>query len=399
MHPKSNSFFARMSEEDKKKGDGSNPQCGILDEYHAHPTSEYYDIITSGQKTRQQPLLMIITTAGFELNNPCYAEEYKYVSRILNPDDEVNNDRYFAMVNELDMDDEGNLIDDISDEKVWLKCNPIVAKTPEGLESIRDELKVATDKPEKMRDFMTKTMNVWLNQRACGYMNMAKWKLCGATKEKPFPDLTGRACVYGVDMTDAINFASVAFVFELDNGELAIKSHSFMPEATYISRMGEDKKVAFDVWKKSGWLSIVPGDVIDDDFIMQYIEDERQKNEWELRNFGFNASNMLQFSNRMNNEYGHEAIEVPQGLGSISEPTKNFRERTYAKKIIHDNNPVLSWAVGNAVTSKNAQGNIRIDKSKSVDYVDPITALINAHFLVVRKIMPYIYQGIQSTCD
>lgn len=388
MHEKSNSFFARMTEEDKKKGDGSNPQCGILDEYHAHPTTEYYDIITSGMKTRKQPLLMIITTAGFELNNPCYSEEYRYISQILDPDNEIENDRYFVMINELDVDDEGELIDDIHDEKVWIKANPIVAKTHEGLESIRDELKIASDKPEKMRDFLTKTMNVWINQRAAGYMNLAKWKTCGATKENPFPDLTGQKGVIGVDLTSKIDLASVAFEFERPDGRVAILSHSFMPEATFFMRMRKEKKIPFDMWKKQGWLTVTPGEVIDDEYIVQYIEEQREKNEWELKLLGFDLYNATSFANKMRNDYGYETVEIRQGIPTLHEPTKDLRERAYAKRLIHNNNPVLNWAMGNAVLTKNAQGNMMLDKGKSFDNIDPAAAIIDAHFFIVRNMTP-----------
>lgn len=403
MHEKSNSFFARMTEEDKKKGDGSNPQCGILDEYHAHPTSEYYDILTSGMKTRKQPLLMIITTAGFELNNPCYAEEYRYVSQILDPDNEIDNDRYFVMINELDVDDDGNLVDNIEDESCWIKPNPIIAKTPEGLESIRDELKTAQDKPEKMRDFLTKTMNIWLNQRAAGYMNMAKWKKCGATEENPFPDLRGRKGVIGVDLTSKIDLASVAFEFELDNDLIAIKSHSFMPEATYIMRMRKDRKIPFDLWRKKKWLTVTPGEVIDDEYIIKYIEDQRKLFEWELKLLGFDLYNATSFANKMNQDYGYETVEIRQGIPTLHEPTKDLRERAYAGKVIHENNPVLNWAMGNAVTAKNAQGNMMLDKGKSFDNIDPAAAVIDAHFFIVRNITGedcvYNYRGIASTSD
>jgi phage terminase large subunit-like protein len=401
MHPKSDSFFARMSEEDKKKGDGGNPQCGILDEYHAHPTTEYYDILTSGMKMRKQPLLMIITTAGFELNNPCYREEYRYVSSILDPNNEIENDRYFVMINELETDDEGNIIDDINNETAWLKANPIVAKTPEGLESIRDEAKVAQDKPEKMRDFLTKTLNIWINQRAAGYMNMAKWKKCGATKENPFPDLTSMKGVIGVDLTSKIDLASVGFEFELSDGRVAVLSHSFMPEATYLMRMSKDKKMPWDMWKREKWITVTPGDVIKDEYIIKYIEDQREANKWELKLLGFDLYNATGFAIKMHEDYGYETIEVRQGIPTLHEPTKDLRERAYEGTMIHNNNPVLNWAVGNAVVDKNAQGNMMLDKGKSFDNIDPIAAIIDAHCLVVRKVKPeeknpYEKRGMRS---
>jgi phage terminase large subunit-like protein len=100
-HEKTGSLMRCLSEEDRKTGDGLNPQCGIIDEYHAHEDSLIYDVIDSGMGARSQPLLAIITTAGFELNNPCYRVEYDLVSKILNPDVPVNIESYFVMINEL----------------------------------------------------------------------------------------------------------------------------------------------------------------------------------------------------------------------------------------------------------------------------------------------------------
>ena len=113
-HIKSSSFIKALSKDDGKSGDGLNIQCGIVDEYHGHPTSEIYDVLISGTGARTQPLIMIITTAGFNLNHPCYQVEYKYVSRILDPESVVENDEYFVMINELDKDDDikdGKLLD------------------------------------------------------------------------------------------------------------------------------------------------------------------------------------------------------------------------------------------------------------------------------------------------
>jgi len=420
MHSKSNSFFARLSEEDKKKGDGSNPQFFALEEYHAHPTSEYYDIGTSGMKTREQPLLTIITTAGFELNFPCYKEEYRYVSAILDPDNVIENDRYFVMINELDKDDEGELIDDIEDEKVWPKSNPIVCKISEGIESIRDELKVAQDKPEKMRDFLTKTMNVWCEDKVMGYMNLAKWKGCGASKEIPFPDLTGFDCRIGVDLTSKLDLASVVFHFDIRelnlkrkviideqeqivNIAIAVKQHSFMPQSAYFKRMS-DRRVPWDVWKKQGYITVTPGEVFDDRYMEEYIFQQMEKNQWQWKNLGFDLYNATQFCNRLKTDRGktkdEDILEVRQGIPSLHEPTKDFRELTYAKAIIHENDPVLQWAFGNALIVVNPQKNMMLDKGKSYDNIDPAAACMNAHYLYVKlgpkKENVYSIRGMRS---
>jgi len=387
MHPKTNSFFARLSKEDKKKGDGGNPQFFAIDEYHAQPTDEYYNIGTSGMKTRKQPLLGIITTAGFELNHPCYRDEYQYISSILNPDIEINNDRYFAMVCELDMDEEGNLVDDIKDEKSWLKSNPIIGKTDIGKEAIRDELMVAQDKPEKMRDFLTKTMDVWVNQRACGYMNMAKWKACGASKENPWPDINGLEVTCGYDLSVIIDLTSIGFEIPLPDERIAVMSHSFLPEGSLFAKMKTDK-VPYDRWIKEGWITKTEGNTVDYRIMFKWCMEFIKKHGLIEKDHCFDRY----LANRLLpelSEEGHNIIEIPQGIPTLGEPTKDFRAKVYDKKMIHNNNPVLSWAMGNAVTTGGAKvgitergdknENFMLDKSQSSFRIDPAASMMNAH--------------------
>lgn len=374
-HLKSDSIIKPLSKEDGKKGDGTNPQCGIVDEYHLHETTEMYDVIDSGMIARSQPLLIIITTAGKNLNSPCYRVEYDMVSRLLNPDDPIENEEYFAMVNELDKDEEGELIDDILDEKAWEKANPIVCSYPEGLASIRRRLLTAQNAPEKMDDYLTKNMNVWINGGEKKYMPMNKWATCG--KDADFPDLRGRECYVGIDLSSKIDLTSVGFSFVLDDGKVAVKSHSFMPENTVALRTRTDK-IRYDLWVKQKWITATPGDVIDFKFVKQYIIETAALNEWKIKEICFDPYQATQFATDMQDE-GYTMVEIRQGVKTLSEPTKDFRDKTYSGEIIHDKNPVLSWAIGNAVTREDHNGNIMLDKAKSTNRIDPIAALINAH--------------------
>jgi len=368
-----------MSEEDKKKGDGSNPQCGIIDEYHAHETDEYYNILTSGMKTRQQPLLIIITTAGFDLNNPCYRDEYDYISKILNPDSPIENDRYFAMVNELDKDDEGNLTDDIKDENVWIKSNPILAKTSTGIDSIRAELQVAIDKPEKMRDFLTKTMNVWVSQRECGYMDTAKWMLC----KGEIPDLCGKECYIGLDLSAKIDLTSVTFEFPVDE-KYVVLSHSFAPEDTIRAKMKTDK-VPYMRWVDEGWLTLTRGGVVDYRFVKDWIVERVKERGYVVSEWCIDPWGAGQLSNDLQ-DAGETVVEIIQGIKTLSEPTKDFRGMVYSQRIVHDGSPVIAWAMGNAVVDKvDRNENIILNKTKSKERIDPVAATINAHVRAMTR--------------
>lgn len=376
-HLRSDSVLRPLSKEDRKTGDGLNPQCAIIDEYHAHETSEILDVLDSGMIARSQPLTMIITTAGRDLSSPCYRVEYGYVSRLLNPNDPTENDSYFAMVNEMDRDEDGNLIDDIRDEEAWIKANPIAASYPEGIKNIRERLKEALEKPEMMDDFMTKNMNVWINKKERAYIRMDKWAACGASEENPFPDLRGQVGYLGVDLSSKIDLTSVSFVFPLSDGRYAVKSHSFMPEDTMAEREKIDK-MPYRTWERAGWITSTPGAVVDYNFIKEYVIRVVEENGWVVTENCYDPYNATQFAQDMEAE-GFTAVEIRQGIRTLGEPTKNFRDLVLEGKVIHDNNPVLTWAVGNAVTRQDHNGNIMLDKEKSRQRIDPIAAVINAH--------------------
>ena len=378
-HIKSDSTFSRMSEEDKKKGDGSNPQCGIIDEYHAHETDEYYNVLSSGMKTRTQPLLIIITTAGFDLNNPCYAAEYDYISKILDPDNPIDNDRYFAIVCELDKDEQGELIDNIKDESVWVKANPINTKTKEGIASIRAELQIALDKPENMRDFLTKSMDVWVNQRESGYMAMGKWAACKGV----LPDLNGKVCYVGLDLSAKIALTSVGFEFPIGD-RYYVFSHSFIPRDTLEQKMKTDR-VPYDRWVNEGWITATPGAVVDYRLVRDYVTNTAKERGWYIEEICGDPWGFLQIGNDFI-DAGYTVIEIVQGIKTLSEPTKDFRDMVYVNRVIHDGNPVLAWAVGNAIAEATDRNqNLILTKKKSKEQIDPIASLINAHVRAMLK--------------
>jgi phage terminase large subunit-like protein len=366
-HIKSGSVIQPLSKEARKTGDGKNPSVAVIDEFHVHETSEIYDVLISGMVARKNPLIVIITTAGFNLSSPCFTE-YQYVSSILDDNSPVENDEYFVMICELDKDD------DIKDERNWIKANPIVATYEEGLNFLRSELKTALDVPEKMRNFLTKNMNIWVDQKDNGYMPMSKWKECGVDE---LPNLSGKECYIGIDLSKKIDLTSVSFEFPLDDGNFLVLSHSFIPKDTLAEKRRTDK-VPYDLWVRQGWITATEGSVVDYRYIMNYIQQETERNGWIIKEICYDPYNATQFAQEMETE-GYAMVEIRQGVKTLSEPTKNFRELVLQKRILHNNNPVLTWAISNAVTKQDANENIMLDKDKSTNRIDPIAALINAH--------------------
>mgnify|MGYP000937041309 CR=1 FL=1 len=373
-HPKSDSILRALSKDDGKTGDGLNPQCGLIDEYHAHPTDEILEVINTGMVARRQPLLFIITTAGTNFGGPCYRVEYPLVEKILDPSLDFDVADYFCMVNELDRDQEGNLIDDVKDEECWVKANPIAATYPEGLANIRSKLASALESPEKMESFLTKNMNLWVNQSAMSYMDMAKWKERGAITEIPV-DLYGRSAYVGIDLSKRIDLTAAGIIVPIDVDsavQYVVRAHGFIPEDTVAVHEKTDK-VPYRAWAKAGYLTITPGDVVDYRFIESWIHETTDDLGVNVKELCYDPYNATHFAQDFDAQ-GITTVEVRQGMRTLSEPTKE----AYRGNILHEPNPLLDWAVSNAVTKRDHNENIILDKEKSTNRIDPIAAVINA---------------------
>lgn len=385
VHIKSNSIMRALSKDDGKTGDGLNPQCGLIDEYHAHPTDEILEVIKTGMIARRQPLLFIITTAGNNLGGPCYRIEYPLVSKILNPDIEFDIPDYFCMVNELDRDEEGNLIDDINDEECWIKANPIAATYKVGLKNIRSNYMSAIESPEKMVSFMTKNMNIWVKQSAQSYIDMAKWKARGRLNEDFENDLGislyGYDAYVGIDVSKTIDLTAAGIVIPVDinnSKKFIILAHGFIPEETVQTKERTDK-IPYRLWSEKGWLTITPGEIVDYRFMTRWIEETLNKYGLNIKDVCYDPYNATHYTQELESNKGWGIVEIRQGIITLSEPTKSFRAETYQGNILHPINDLLDWAISNAVTKVDAQENIMLDKAKSTERIDPIAAVINAY--------------------
>lgn len=367
-----NSEIVPLSREARKVGDGKNPSVVIVDEYHAHKTSEIYDVLISGMVARKEPLMVIITTAGFDLSAPCY-EEYRYVSQILDSENDMENDAYFVLICELDPEDDfknGGV-------EVWRKANPIVCSYKEGVESIKQELQVALAQPEKMRNFLTKNMNIWVDMKTDSYIPLNRWNECEIEEQ---PDLETYNLYLGLDLSMTTDITSVGLV-GVHNGNYYVEQHSFMPSEKFNERISRDR-VRYDVWRDLGFLTVTEGDVVDYKEVFRWIVAYAEKHHYQVKQIGFDKWNATHLALQLEEE-GFEMIEVPQRITHLSIPTKEFREKVFNKKVTHLSDPMLRWAVNNCVLKIDEQENVMIGKKVSVERIDPVAAIINAYSLAM----------------
>lgn len=372
IHIKTNSFLAPLSKQDGKNGDGTNPAVLVLDEYHQHPTTEFYDLgLGSNSK---EPLLFIITTAGVDLNVPCYTQEYQYCSDVLNPYTDTANEEYFIDICEADENDK---VDDLN---TWRKANPIRAYYQEGIEKLSSDLKIAKDIPEKLISFKTKCLNMWLNKKENGYMDMAKWKAC-EVKQLPY-DIKGKPVYIGFDMSAKIDLTSVSFIIPLmieNIPKYILFSHSFVPSIEKLREHEIKDKMPYSYWAEAGYITVTNTQIVDQQAVWDWTKAFCEEQELNIHTLCFDPANASKMMMDLSGQ-GYKCVEVYQSYRSLNESTAGFREQVYCGNVYYLHNPVLTFAMNNAMVRQN-NGLIKIDKDACIKRIDPVDATLGAYKL------------------
>lgn len=370
LHIKTGSTMTPLSKEDGVKNDGGNMALMIIDEYHQHPTDDFYTMASYGQNTKES-LLMIITTAGTDLNCPCYTQEYKYCSHILNPNIDVINDTYYVDILELDKGD------NTENKRNWWKANPLRMTYKEGQEKIEGEFQIAKEIPEKMPSFKTKCLDIWVQAKENSYMDMAKWKAC-EVKKIPY-DLKGFDVYVGFDLSSKIDLTSVAFIIPIQDKDIVkyvCFSHSFIPNREKLIERCKVDKQPYDAWEEMKFLTVLNEAIIDQDKVIEYVLKTCKDNEWNINKLCFDPSHASKLMLDLGHK-GYNVIDIFQSQKSLNECTSEFRNQVYSGNVIYTYNPVLNFAMANAMI-KERNGLIKIDKDATIQRIDPVDAMLGA---------------------
>nr|DAN15953.1 MAG TPA: Large Terminase [Caudoviricetes sp.] len=340
--------------------DGLNPSCGIIDEFHAHKDSGMFDVIKSAFGARRQPLMFIITTAGFDKSGVCYAyrENVIKVLRGVNEDDSL-----FGIIYTLDDKSEWD------DPKMWIKANPNLGVSLSA-DYLADQVKDAKNRPEAVRNVMTKNVDLWVDAERTWILDDVWQKCIGTTAPA---DLKGCACWGGLDLSNVSDITAYVLLFH-ENDRFQLLPHFWIPEEKMLEKIRKEN-INYDKWAAEGYVTVTPGNVIDYDFVKADIL--RIVADYDLRTSAYDRWNSSQTIIDLQNE-GMECNPFGQGYGSMSAPTKEFEKLVLTGKIEHFGNPVLRWMLASTLVKTDPAGNIKPDKEKSTQKIDGVVASIMA---------------------
>ena len=221
---KNNTLFKALGR-DSKTLDGINASFGLADERHAHPDNSLRDNVKSSMASREQPHMMDITTAGFNVQSPCYLD-YEHAKKVV--EGTVEDDDLFVFIAEAPKKPRGNEYDDwYFREEVWRAANPNYGVSVDK-DFLKIEAKKAQERPEKLNAFLVKHLNVWTSA-AQSYLPLDKWNAC-----KGDVDATG-TFIGGMDLSLIDDFSSFMKVYKKGD-KYHIKGKYYVPEATLLER-------------------------------------------------------------------------------------------------------------------------------------------------------------------
>nr|DAU90533.1 MAG TPA: Terminase large subunit [Caudoviricetes sp.] len=358
--------------------DGFRPYLGIVDEYHAHKDNQMYKLLKGGTRKLKQSLISVITTAGFNLNAPCY-DLYKYCRRVLRGIDV--NERQFIYIAQMDEKD------DIWDPKNWIKCCPLTGKDPELVAAMQEDARKAQSMGgAELRDFLTKALNIWVTNAETAFLDLAEWEKCGS--ERDLSDFAGKQVIVGLDLSSGGDLTSYCLEFPYEDEETGdrkyfLHSHSFMPSHRLQEHMDLEDNAPYVIWQKQGLLTVTTaagGIKTDYKTILSSLHDIVDKYQLDVMAIGYDPHNASAFLLDLE-DFGCDLIEIKQSARSLNDATIDFQLEVKAHNMEYNKgNVLLTRSMNDAIISEpNSFGEIKIDKMLQKNRIDPCDAAICAH--------------------
>lgn len=363
--PRTNSFFVAVSSEAYSKH-GINPHGIIVDEVHAHRTPDLIDTLVNGSTiARRQPLVIMITTAGWDQTSICW-EYHKDALEVLK--NERVDEEVLVCIYAADPED------DWRKASTWRKANPNLGTTITE-RALRKECERAMRKPRLVNQFKQLHLNIW-TQQATVWLPMDKWD---AVKDPVnLEELRGARCWGGLDLSSTTDLSAFVLLFKLQEAYKVVPWF-FIPRENIRERENKDA-VAYDTWVKQGYIRATEGNVIDYAEIQRVIEDAATM--FDVQQIGFDPYNATQIvtnlSQKLDTPQKQVMVPVRQGMLTMSPPTKEYERLIMLGKVHHGGNPVLRWMANNAAVEQDSTGNIKPVKKSSTARIDGQVATIMA---------------------
>jgi len=369
LHRPSASVYRAISAEAYSKH-GFNASMVIYDELHAAPSRELYDVLSTSMGARAQPLMLVISTAGYDKHSILW-ELYAHAQKVrerpkLDP-------TFLPVLYEAPMDA------DWTSRKVWKQANPALGDF-RSLEEMEIAAARATEIPAQENNFRRLYLNQWTEQ-ASRWIALTAWDACQGPIDRAA--LRGRRCYVGMDLSSTEDLTALVAVFPDGAGGFAVLPHFFVPGERIADRVRRDR-VPYDQWARDGHVTTVPGPTIGDyEAVRHHLEAWRAEFDVEMvATDPWNATSLIY---RLEQD-GCPLVKVPQTFAGLSAATKSLEKHVLSQTLRHAGHPVLRWNIGNVSVETDPAGNLKPSKKASTERIDGVVALIQAIDAMERNV-------------
>ena len=260
-------------------------------------------------------------------------------------------------------------VKEVADREMWLKANPNLGLTV-SYEAYELDVERSENAPASRNDILAKRFGIPME----GYTYFFTYE-----EKKPHrkQDFWQMECALGADLSQGDDFCAFTFLFPLGRDDFGVKTRSYITSRT-LHNLPRAAREKYEEFMDEGSLIVLEGSVLNMmevyDDLDQYIED----NEYSVICLGYDPYNAKEFVQRWATENGEFGIEkVPQGVKTESVPLGELKDLASDRKLIFDQ-LLMQFAMGNAVTLEDTNGNRKLLKKRYEEKIDNVAALVDA---------------------
>ncbi len=330
--------------------DGLNAQLGIIDECHAIRDRNLYDVVRQSQSSREQPLMLTISTSGF-VRESLYDNLYQYACNVL--DGIIDDPAFVPFVYELDSEEEW------TDPDCWIKANPSLG-TIKSIEELTANVEKAKIDETFKPTVLTKDLNIvstisgsWLD-----------FSTINNNLTFDINDFKGSYSIGGVDLSESGDLTCATIICMKKNDLVKyVLQHYWIPADIAKKKEVEDK-IPYTAFIKQGILSLSGSMRINYSDVtawFDYVKDELKIIPYWIYYDEWNAAFWV---DEMKSKR-YQLCVARQGYKSISPVMKEMTLDFKQNLINYNQNNLLKWCLSNTMIISDPAGNIKFDKSKN----------------------------------
>lgn len=345
--------------------DGLNAHLVIMDELHGIQDRNLYEVMQQSQSARQQPLMIMITTAG-TIRECIFDDMYQYACNVV--DGTFKDDNFLPMLYELDSKEEWK------DPKKWQKANPALG-TIKKVDDLIRKVERAKNNPNDLNGLLVKDFNIR------NTLHSAWLTFDDINNEEAFniEGFKGSYAIGGADLSITTDLtSSTILLMDSETEKRCVHQMYWLPLDSFNERVERDK-IPYDKWYEQGLLRLCHGNTIRysdvTDWFLEIVDKYSITPLWVY----YDSYSARYWVDEME-QHGFKMIRCIQGPKTLSLPMQQMGADLKAKKIIYNNNPILKWCLTNTGIETDRNGNIVPVKNQSPKMrIDGTASLLNAY--------------------